>query len=253
MSVWSFIKQNPDWPVTLWLNTPEKELDVVLTHEQKNITEEGDIDYMLLLQTMGVEVKQIALAGFDGVSPCHKGDFFKWMLMGADGGYYLDMDILFIKPMDSLVETLEKDGYDTVLGFYRFYQIGILASAPQNPFFHDVLRLAHKAYSAGDYNSSGVVAFRDAYKTPNDIEKSFPCKVYNMPKSMFYPLGAGGHSGEIAHLFESELDFGIRPDTIGIHWFAGSPISQKWIRVLDCNSYKKYNTMFCKWLGRVIG
>ena len=101
MTLYSFRKLNPDWVMELYLSKTVKNLDEKwATREvQDNFSSisEDNID-----KIYDLDINVIEHIPQRHIHPAHNSDLFQWSWLGENSGFYSDMDILFIRPIDDL-------------------------------------------------------------------------------------------------------------------------------------------------------
>ena len=160
LSVLSFRKLNPTWEIKVHipavLSTAPPLWD---TEHQKNIniTE----DYFDQLNQLNVEIiKHDFSEDFDNTAhEVHKSDFLRWKILSSIGGVWSDIDILYVNPMDNLLENRDElKNCELFLCPYKEngkHTIGFLMSSPDNVFFKEILDLAKINYVPNRYQCIG--------------------------------------------------------------------------------------------------
>jgi len=147
LSIYSFRKLNPDWKIKIHI--PKNLSSISPTwhsDEQKNLSITRD--YWLEIEKLNVEIiVQPPLDDFDNdAHEVHKSDFFRWKLLSNEGGVWSDIDILYINPMDNLLENIsENSSCDTAFSWYeenKKWAISFMLSSPNNLFFKKIHELS---------------------------------------------------------------------------------------------------------------
>jgi hypothetical protein len=111
MTLYSFVKLNPDWDVHLVTsNAKVKDKEWECHNEQDFMTKvEDKNDYYYLIKKLKITITnwkmeypfQKRIKTWNDISPPHKCDFLEWKTLSNEGGYFSDMDILYLRPMDN--------------------------------------------------------------------------------------------------------------------------------------------------------
>ena len=201
----------------------------------------------------------------DVISPVHASDIFQWQMLSTAGGLYCDMDILFVAP----VATAIRDLVDTYVCLYLdVFPIGFLAACPHNQFYADVLRTATASQNE-NYQSAGceaAVATIQSYdtfipKSPREMTTAAyeKCRLHavkmrhrnlsfvNLRRETVYPFWWD----RVAEIFTARHT--TLPDgCVGIHWYAGAPLSQQFNREMHHANFGSYKSTISYFAARVL-
>lgn len=232
LTIVSFMKMNPDWRVALW--TPSKR-----SGEKKWATKENcypvvctDFYPKLLKQNIAVYEVDFESFGFsNSMAEIHKSDYLRLYLLSTVGGLWSDMDIIYFKGMNKLPFNLEKnEGVDTFVCLNKhsayIHSAGFLMSAPGSPYFKRLEEMAHTYYDERDYQSIGATMFN----------KYFPCMdaiaAISNPVNIDMDVVYAHDATKIRHIMEL-LPPLFTNNSIGVHWYAGHPMWEKFIKRTD--------------------
>lgn len=222
----SFRVHHPDWEVNLFSCNTKSEKGW-RSCDVQDYGEYDKVDYYSLIDKLDIN-KIDWIPPIDNLAPPHACDLMQWETLGECGGFYSDMDILYLKPFD--YEAVKN--YDVVSCHSRgFMTIGFFGSSPENLLFREVYKEALRLYTGSTYQETGAVAvysLADMRTTWNkvlcpgdqamrNLKKRFFClKFLELSDKAFYPFAWN----ELDTLWASckQLD----ADTIGIHWFGGA-------------------------------
>jgi len=190
------------------------------------------------------------------VSPVHKCDLFQWEILAKEGGYYGDMDLLFLNSLDSMHEEICANNYDIAIswdiwpeeivkiGHPRrpgYYSIGFMGAEPETKLFKALTRISKLSYrihnESKEYESAGVWVLYDNCPSPDDIVETFLGKPYFIPKHLFYSID----SFEIVKFYEGNFRPQIPDNAIAIHYYGGHPLSQSFNTMVNEDNYKLFN------------
>lgn len=261
MTLYSFTKLNPDWEVTLCVSNKNNDKKINGPETQDYLEYNGE-DYYNKINDLGVIIEEVKLPSeYDklGLNPIQESDIFRYYKLYKDGGFYSDMDILFIRPMNELYNKINESGSDTVLfQAYNHLAIGFLGSSQNNSFYGNLFKNA-LSVKKNTYQSHGTSYINDLYFSNfdrptliNEINRIHPeLTVYNYSKLCFYQYDWL----TINQMFNnSNVGFNqFSEEAIGYHWYGGSPITQKFNNIINEFNFHEYNNTFCNLVEMCFG
>ena len=268
MTLYSFRKLNPEWEIDLYFDDNNDFNDHKWKENIQDYSHFDGVDYFDEIKKLNVNIKQIDsdndwLSQFKNVTPSGKSNIFKWHQLYKHGGFFADMDIIFVKPIDNFYDYLTENNYNTVFSQNRYkdimnyLSIGFLASNKNNSFYKDIYENCFKFSNQVEYQTYGVNCVYDLYDMTlknNDvlsasIEKYKDLKIHNVDFELVYPYD----STKIEYCFNNDIDLNeLPPNTIGYHWCAGHPTAQKYNSLLTDKNYKDYNNLFCNICKKIL-
>lgn len=257
MTLYSFRKFNPDWEIILYysdnLSIKHK------TWETKNVQDfhlyNGD-NYLDKIKKLDIKTIKWNLCDNKiinsnlNMGASHLSNFLKWSKLYEDGGIYSDLDIIYFKSINGFYNKLINGDYDTAICQKDFLSIGLLASTKTNAFFKDIFINGINNFNIKQYQSAGAINIYNLYQNVNqkdvlnEAKKRYPnLKFYNIPMNLIYYLD----SEKIEYAMSNSINIDMFPkESIGYHWYAGHPLSQKYNSLLNHKNYKNHNTTFSK-------
>ncbi|NUQ66110.1 MAG: hypothetical protein HUU20_26915 [Pirellulales bacterium] len=211
MSVYSFQRHHPDFEIRVVVPAE-------LCTEQTWTTGEHASpyrgpDYSQWLTRLPIEIAPFDMRSLglsNGLPEVCKSDILRNWLLVNQGGYWSDMDVLYVGRMNIPLDA------DTVYCHDgTFYYIGLIGGCRKNAFYRHILRRALEARHDEDYQCYGTRLYRCA---PERYRAMFPqLSMHNLPTSAVYPV----KWVELGRFYtQTELP----PDCFGIHWFGGSAV-----------------------------
>jgi len=265
---------NPNWEIILYTSKCNVKKKTWSDAVQQDFFEYGGEDYFSKVKDLGIEIRDwdILNKKFPDMAASHKSNFFKWYTLTVEGGIYADMDILWMKPLDYFYNNML--GSDAAICYDWYLSIGLLASKPQNSFFSAVYDNGMHTYTPARYQCAGVenvynwiygdkiwVDTKVEIREPNwswilsndilgDIRKKCPTiQFYNIPMKLVYPFP----HNMMPYVFAYDIPFeNFGEETIGIHWYAGCPMSQQYNKLLNEDTLSDYHNTFRNIAERVL-
>lgn len=255
LSVYSFRKLNPDWEVNLYVpargHGGEASWASWESYDRAHFTGR---DYSRELFSLpGLRVREVdfsAFPGMNGATEVHKSDFFRWHLLGEEGGVYSDIDILYFRPFEELAFNLpDNRDAEAVLCLHEHgHIIGFFMASAGNAFFRGLAESALEYLDSQAYQSIGSLMLNKLYPDEEAIRRGFPgMRWLNLPLSVVYPYDWS----QATNIFQSRDASALQPDTIGVHWFAGSPITRQFNNLIDAETYPEVECMLCDLIAQV--
>lgn len=228
--VFTFFKYHPDWKVYLW--KPTKSLQQKTWKVKINKGEYQGKNYSKTVEGLpNVSVKSVSMTeiGFqDNASSVHQSDYLRYWAIYTHGGYWADFDVLFLRPITSIVG----EDVDCVLVHWtKHYPIGFFGGRQNSPVFRRILNGAKASYDPKDYFCLGKKLWtkmypfsaqsENTYQALNYISKRFPNeRILIFDHNSYLPVGTHQlyYFTDPAHMNK----FPLQPYTIGVHWFNGN-------------------------------
>lgn len=251
----SFRRHNPDWAMRLY-HCRAFGRRAWTTGEAQDKPNVGEYDVLETCRELRIELVSWYSSIGGNLSPVHLSDLCEWEYLAYRGGWFADMDILWTAPLDSVHDRIRRD-FDVGLHFGRRYvSIGLLFAVPDTAFMADVhwqaLRLAA---DQGDYSSCGsnAVYAAIASHTVRQPQRHFRAIRAAYPDLHVCPI-AGTHVYQhdwkhVHQIFNESRT--LLPETVGIHWYGGSPIAQAWNRRLTASNFREFDSTFCRYARQV--
>ena len=253
MTLYSFCKFNPDWKVILYQPG---------TNTRKNTWTSGEHpipfsgkDYMSELEKLPVEIKKIPIDFYPDYPEVFKSDLLRWKLLSETGGFWIDMDILFFRPMNMLGINIDRNkNIDTIVNYFEWnkmpiHSIGFLGSCPGNKFYNHIWNKAKKhKINFSDYQTLGNYLIHTEFKTLEDIKKKFGQNIETVSKETVYAYFS---LKCVNDLFKTPVVNILKRDSIGIHWYAGAEIACRWVNKINATNYKSYKNIICQLIEKI--
>lgn len=241
LSLYSFRKLNPDWEIILY--RPKVSSQYILTpyiKEKKTIYYTGKdyCDEVMKIQNIQVKEFDFDDIGVDSsISEVFKSDYIRWYLLWKYGGGWADMDILFIKPMDSMVLngrmiTGNQENLDTMIVFkdLGYHPIAFYLACENNPFFEKVFHSSKTSLDMYEYQSIGSYMLGKLFPNAEEIKRLLPdSNIADISVNTVYSF----LPKEVKKIFKKNKMKNIYEETIGVHWYNGHTISKEFLNEFD--------------------
>lgn len=250
MSMLSFKKLNPDWRVVLVKSEREG-------RGFRNDADYGGKDYFPLLKNVlqieSLEEEYPEVAILD-VSEVHKNDILKWCILSTRGGIASDTDILFFRPID--YESIK----DTDIGLVSFegnpkggyIPVSFVLGQP-NEFFKNLYGRAKEEVGDG-YECVGTDLIEKLYGDFKNIERKFGgLRVRRLPSHIVFPFSETDTIWVDYFPLMFERTVGLPVDSIGVHWYAGTPFSRAYNFAINDENHGTFDNTICRIVGEVSG
>jgi hypothetical protein len=231
LTVYSFNKYNPDWEIRIYYPKYIMNCETWITDEQKSdMCESVDFfENLLSIPNVSIYEFDMKIVGMpNDISEVHKSDIIRLYLL-YKGGFWSDFDILYIKSIEtSVLNTIEYKDAEALICFHDMsYYIGFLGGSINNFIFKHLLTQIPYNYNKKKYQTVGSSLYK-IYKPD-----TYPF-TKNIPKSFVYPI----MWNEVNLLLE-EKNF-LKEDTIGIHWFGGSALTNNIMNHINDNNQQSF-------------
>lgn len=254
LTLLSFRKLNPDWPISLYVSS-EYRLCGEWGIESQDWHGEIGKDYRNQLEKLNIKIEKWTPPRLArGSDPVKQSDVFQWWYLYEIGGFYADMDILWVHSCAQLYDKISK--YEVVLSITDWgFPIGFLAGVAETRLYKHVLDKAILRAGESSYQSSGVHAVYEALKLSRDnirgakesLKARYNERIYNLkPKESVYPFSWK----EVGKIFSTRLK--LENDELGIHWFGGSKVAQSYNRLLNDSNWHKHRNTFTKHVRDIV-
>jgi len=235
ITVVSFLKHNPGWHVKLYMPTRRHNDLSWSSFEQKDpYIGKNYFDWVFDLDIEVVEVDFEDLGFRNEIPEVVKSDYLRYFILGNEGGFWSDFDVLYFKSIESIFDTGasfsvfgDSSDSDTIIcpvvvdNVLKYYTIGFLGSSPDNPFFKDLAQSCLAYLDLSQYQSIGVNMIKKLFPSTIDIKNKYGDNInlLVLPQHVYLPL----EYNQTKVIFEQSEEETFPEYTIGIHWFNGHP------------------------------
>ena len=222
ITVKSFSDLNPDWTIKFWVPRVKSER-LEKPWDGPNHKAYGDksatncIDLLDDIPNLEICVFDFE-SPFDDASDVYRSDFLRLDVLHSEGGFWADMDIVFIKPMEglsfnghnSLIQSIVCHSNDDGFGGHS---IGFLGASAGSMLFEELRDRSKMLYKSHEYQAIGRLMFAK-FCPQRLIERDG--RIFNFDRRIVYPFNFKDIRETI-----NNTSLEIPENTIGIHWYAG--------------------------------
>lgn len=250
MTLYSFCKFNPDWNVYLIKNNIESiRVQRWVTPELQDKSSYIGTDYTKLIKELNIKVIEFKASMIDldehiinAMSDVHIKDILNWKILSDGGGIVADMDILFTKPLAANIDSDTDVGLVCFEGHPKkdYIPVTFMYSSGNNSFFEKVYRNALKNYNPSVYESCGTLCIEES--NIQEIADNFSTlKVQRLIDEIVFPLINYEWGLGVQMLYSGDSVSKLMKDSIGVHWYGGTRLSQHYNNIIDCTTVNKIN------------
>lgn len=256
MTLYSFLFYNPDCKaILIKRKNPLGGVDYGW-EESQDFMAEGIRDYSDRLVELPLTIEYLEdeyseIAALD-ISDVHTSDILAWYIMARKGGMISDMDILYVKKFD-----WDKYG-DAEFGMVSFESwpkpnympVSFMIGQP-NEIYEEIYQASLRLVDKTIYQSAGTSVIEKTLGDFEDIKRKFTdILVTKLPDKIVFPFAKDYEWGYYPSLMFSANRYGdLSKDTIGIHWYAGHPVSQKCNLIYNHENYSDFNNTISSAIG----
>jgi hypothetical protein len=237
-TLFSFRKYNPNWTIKFYY--PKKIYEGGPVWNQGYASNvEGENYFKKISEIRNIMMVELDL---DYMPDVFRSDMLRLQLLGEEGGFWSDMDIIYFKSLEeSCLNTFCKKDVDTIISYNklkRHYSIGFLGACTYNPFFKYLYtKSLNVVNKEGEYQHLGISLWDKYFKTPEDILIKFPqLNIINIEMWFTYFI----NSFEIDKMLDRCLPFSDNR-TIGLHFYGGHPRLTWWESNITPNNLNQFN------------
>jgi len=253
----SFRRWNPDWVMRLYVMLHGCQRPACQKRECNACGYTGP-DYIEHVDRLGIERVPWESPPIGFLSPAQACDLCEWQLLGQDGGFYSDMDILWLKPLEPLRQEL--GDVDAVFCLEKgLMAIGFVAASPRCKLFQNVHLAALASPPSGRYQHYGAnnfyrmyPAYRQARQSPGthavlEMQRCYgSLRIATLPDTVVYPFDWR----EVEMIFERNCL--ISQASYGLHWFGGHWLAQYWNEQMTPDNWRQFRNTLTRELSKVI-
>jgi mannosyltransferase OCH1-like enzyme len=213
----TFRKLHPEWQMKLYQSNADVNSKWKGPESQDFLQEKNGVNYITKCNELDVDV--LPYNKHSEKMPNFISDFFRWEMLSSTGGWFFDLDQIFLKNMNDLCD------YDFVIDGSDNCYVGVVGLAKNEigQFIYDNIQ---HAYDPDHYCSIGPWFMLSLLKRPGNPKLFKIMEKYNIllaPLEYFYPINS---SDDVNELYFKNVE--VSNDSYAIHWYGGHPTSQEY-------------------------
>lgn len=231
MTLVTFRQLNPTYKMVLYIPKIDNTISPTWYSHEQTIPYTG-IDYFEVAKSFVDEIVEFdfeTIGMSNNMHNVHKSDILRHWLLYEFGGWWSDMDVIWLKPLHQLAI---EDTYDLTVCLHReHHSNGIVYAAPKSFFYRNILTTALRAYNGAHYQCIGPALMNKLYPTVPSITRAHPnLRVKNFElKNFMYSLDVSLDMKFYEEFVEGTLD----DDVYAVHWYGGFQDSGKFKNQFD--------------------
>ena len=270
LTLYTAKKFNPDWDIKLFIGP--NPMDTNRRPWESNIKQDFFIykgkNYWEEVEKLDIQICDWTLnipQDFTGnklnlnrLHPPQLCDLFEWETLYKNGGFFADMDIIFLKSLNPLYDQIVNSNSESIVCYYsNMFRIGFTAAKQGSQFYKDLFYAAlrftnEKQYeSCGAFSIYGMLGLNEKHlKSPSALMREIRKKnyyedvlkkynnMYNLDKHNMYHWDHNQLNG----LYNDCHPFKVIPiQTYGVHWYAGFHKAQDLNNKINETNYLTFN------------
>jgi mannosyltransferase OCH1-like enzyme len=250
ISIISFREHNPEYKVILYKPTVNYNSVTWDTSEQKT-NYIGD-DFEHTINSCVDEIRYINMEdlGFSNqIHHAQKADILRQWLLLNEGGWWSDMDIVWVRSISSF---MLEDNFDLGVCWRNgYHNSGVMYSRPNTIFYNTVYNELKTSFSNKNYQSAGPSLLNQLFPGIEVIEKTEQnINVYNFAMENFAPLDSLAF-----HLLykEGNEKLIMKDNVYGVHWYNGGSESGNFVNSFNAEEIANSPILMYKLLNSTIG
>lgn len=257
-TLWSFRKLHPEWKMTLFYGGPVPGNPEQQWEDSQDWLGSPALghDYLPEVAGLGVDIKAWRPpAGYPQSQPTHENDLCRWGALSHHGGWFFDLDILFIDKMESL--KVDERADVAFIPARDWIPTGFMGAAKGNEFTAAMYEVALSAPDKTRYRACGSEAIARAINLPAAAagwgQHSRPEIIRNMRAA--FPQVSWQFVNQVAcyrwEWFDANQIFsgtdGVLSSTVAIHWYGNQRVAQRAMRKLTAENYASHPMPFTEY------
>jgi len=258
LTIYTFHKFNPSYDIIIYHSTANEQFDHFNNNNAQmsqihpsgyNVNTAKCLTVAMFNQIPNVKIININVCEEYNIkfnaSTIYKADVVRNMKLYEHGGIWIDMDILFLKPISILIHRksspIQYFVYDSTI------PTGLLLSSPKNKCIEFIAECCKAKIANHHLNNDcqqfGPTLWRNCVFNNQSIFTE--CEI--LPNNVVYPY----MWNEVNLIFKSLVDR-IHPNTVGIHWFNGATDARIYEDQFDINKIDPKLNIFEKCLSEIL-
>lgn len=213
LTLYSFRKYNPDWKIFIFYNA---EKGISSDTEDNYWVKAQALDNIVLYPVAGNLEKvfglDVSLTPDDHMREVYRSDLIRWFLLRTHGGLWSDMDIIYLRSLESMDWNNQTNAQIKSLGLPVPYNNFIMSAieSPLSIMLHSESRRIDPEELAKDPFTTGPLLY-EKVRGKKGSEYHFD-SFLELPQETTEVVDSDGYD------FLEEKPLIILPETVGVHW-----------------------------------
>lgn len=260
-TLWSFRKLHPDWEMILFFGfratSPPAEQPTWAEERQDWQGEQIISPHLIGDICAGFNVKVEPWhcpPAYPQATPVQENDLCRWGALSKFGGWFFDLDFLFVDRIERIGVPAEADA--VFIPARDWIPTGFIGAAAGNDFTAAMYAAALAAPDKTRYRAAGSEAIARICNLnypwyqhttgllSRSLAATFPQVRFHFPGVSTAYRWEWFDAGKIFSGSETVLQ-----KTVAIHWFGGSRIGQRWQRKMTEDNFRQFNCPYSSYCG----
>lgn len=250
LSLVSFKKYHPEYKIYLYRPIVNHNTPTWGTPEQKIPYIGDDFSYIIPKIVDDIFDIDLTVLGFSNeIHHSQKADIIRQWLLLNEGGWWSDMDVLWIKNIE---EMNIEESVDLGVCFQNgHHSSGIMFSRPKTQFYTRIWEQISGRFNTNDYQSGGPNLLNNLFPNfQSVVESDTGINVVNFKLENFYPI----YYTELSTFYNGVyVDNILTEDTYAIHWYNGNNMSGDFVNAFNMDSLETSDLFVYKIIRDKIG
>lgn len=229
-TILSFHRYNPEWQIKVY-KTKQKNNEL---GKNKYVSVYDGKDYFYMIESLPyVNIKVIDVTDYGIKKDIHSilgSDMFRMKILYDEGGLYSDFDMLWLKPIEELMNVDyfgDIDEFQSTVCFHKWiighHTASNILARPRSEFILSIIKEQQKIKAPYGHLDFSTALMNKKYPEL----KSIPFPVLALRYRTFYPYSIFN----LNQLYKADDITPLQDkNVLGIHWFNGHELSQQYIK-----------------------
>ena len=251
LSLETFTKLNPNWDVRLYMPTTSTPVQ-----DWPGITDDHEYTGPDYRDQLPGKVTRHTFDPPAGVAAPQLCGWFRWQVLSRGGGFFADMDFVWLKPLDDIWRAV-RDANAMFCLESGYLAVGFMASCPNCPLFQDIAAFLppHASSQHQHYGVDGLYRFTEVDRTGTPPGKRAMAAIrrrygkqtiVEVPDSTVYPYDWR----QIDTIWTGNEP--VSEKAVALHWFGGAKASRTHSHRLTADNWKEGQNTIRNYLERVL-
>ena len=241
----TFRALHPDYKMHLYLaetieqkNWQGREMQEYFDKEKNEIK-----DYLPKVSELGVNVYDYNK--YSNLNPTQIADIFRFEVVHEFGGWFFDLDQLFLNSIESVIEKQYEQEF--IFGGKTIAYIGVIGGAKGNEPCRAIGEKQQAIIKQGNLNNYQSLGVHVLWQYLNELQDKKI--ILQVDDDVFYPVL---ESDNAYVMYNGTLNLSLLRNSVAVHWFGGHPVSQVFNKQFNEDFTKTSKDSISKWLRKEV-